>query len=237
MAWRGVAWRGMAWRGVVAKWPCGADLFSECYSNSEERAFALLVRRNRSWSRTTCLHLAAEADTKAFFAHDGVQVGTAVVGAACGCPGCKHAGGRGGVGSFLEAPPPLLQPPAPPTSGCGGGAASSGPFTGSSQSQPSPSLRVAFPSERRAWQGVFGIHQVPGDNAPSGVQQGCGGVRPAGRCTCLPGFPDPPLVGGHGGGHSCAAAAGCLHLPGPDLHQPHHLQVGWVGARAVPERW
>ncbi|XP_062054489.1 LOW QUALITY PROTEIN: transient receptor potential cation channel subfamily M member 5 [Lepus europaeus] len=48
-------------------------LFSECYSNSEERAFALLVRRNRSWSRTTCLHLAAEADTKAFFAHDGVQ--------------------------------------------------------------------------------------------------------------------------------------------------------------------
>ncbi|XP_069923331.1 transient receptor potential cation channel subfamily M member 5 [Oryctolagus cuniculus] len=49
------------------------DLFSECYSNSEERAFALLVRRNRSWSRTTCLHLAAEADTKAFFAHDGVQ--------------------------------------------------------------------------------------------------------------------------------------------------------------------
>ncbi|XP_058518636.1 transient receptor potential cation channel subfamily M member 5 isoform X2 [Ochotona princeps] len=49
------------------------DLFSECYSNSEECAFALLVRRNRSWSRTTCLHLAAEADTKAFFAHDGVQ--------------------------------------------------------------------------------------------------------------------------------------------------------------------
>uniref|UniRef100_A0A8C5VYG5 Transient receptor potential cation channel subfamily M member 5 n=1 Tax=Microcebus murinus TaxID=30608 RepID=A0A8C5VYG5_MICMU len=49
------------------------DLFSECYSNSEDRAFALLVRRNRCWSRTTCLHLAAEADTKAFFAHDGVQ--------------------------------------------------------------------------------------------------------------------------------------------------------------------
>ncbi|XP_042528559.1 transient receptor potential cation channel subfamily M member 5 [Dipodomys spectabilis] len=49
------------------------DLFSECYSNSEERAFALLVRRNHSWSRTTCLHLATEADTKAFFAHDGVQ--------------------------------------------------------------------------------------------------------------------------------------------------------------------
>ncbi|XP_027435443.1 transient receptor potential cation channel subfamily M member 5 isoform X1 [Zalophus californianus] len=49
------------------------DLFSECYSNSEDRAFALLVRRNRCWSRTTCLHLATEADTKSFFAHDGVQ--------------------------------------------------------------------------------------------------------------------------------------------------------------------
>ncbi|XP_027388272.1 transient receptor potential cation channel subfamily M member 5 [Bos indicus x Bos taurus] len=50
-----------------------ADLFSQCYRHSEERAFALLVRRNRCWSRTTCLHLATEADTKAFFAHDGVQ--------------------------------------------------------------------------------------------------------------------------------------------------------------------
>ncbi|XP_008837419.1 transient receptor potential cation channel subfamily M member 5 [Nannospalax galili] len=49
------------------------DLFSECYKNSEDRAFALLVRRNHSWSRTTCLHLATEADAKAFFAHDGVQ--------------------------------------------------------------------------------------------------------------------------------------------------------------------
>ncbi|XP_036284704.1 transient receptor potential cation channel subfamily M member 5 [Pipistrellus kuhlii] len=48
-------------------------LFSECYHNSEDRAFALLVRRTRSWSRTTCLHLATEADTKAFFAHEGVQ--------------------------------------------------------------------------------------------------------------------------------------------------------------------
>ena len=53
---------------------CPADLFSQCYRHSEERAFALLVRRNRCWSRTTCLHLATEADTKAFFAHDGVQV-------------------------------------------------------------------------------------------------------------------------------------------------------------------
>lgn len=51
-----------------------AGLFSECYSNSEARAFALLVRRSRCWSRATCLHLATEADTKAFFAHDGVQV-------------------------------------------------------------------------------------------------------------------------------------------------------------------
>ncbi|XP_028917337.1 transient receptor potential cation channel subfamily M member 5 [Ornithorhynchus anatinus] len=49
------------------------DLFTECYGNSEEWAFALLVRRNRDWSKTTCLHLAAEADTKAFFAHEGVQ--------------------------------------------------------------------------------------------------------------------------------------------------------------------
>nr|XP_020644461.1 transient receptor potential cation channel subfamily M member 5 [Pogona vitticeps] len=49
------------------------ELFSECYHNSEERAFALLVRKNRYWSKTTCLHLATEADTKSFFAHDGVQ--------------------------------------------------------------------------------------------------------------------------------------------------------------------
>ncbi|XP_045677007.1 transient receptor potential cation channel subfamily M member 5 [Phyllostomus hastatus] len=48
-------------------------LFSECYSNSEDRAFALLVRRSPAWGRATCLHLAAEADTKAFFAHEGVQ--------------------------------------------------------------------------------------------------------------------------------------------------------------------
>ncbi|XP_006861093.1 PREDICTED: transient receptor potential cation channel subfamily M member 5 [Chrysochloris asiatica] len=49
------------------------ELFSECYGNNEDRAFALLVRRNRSWGKTTCLYLATEADTKAFFAHDGVQ--------------------------------------------------------------------------------------------------------------------------------------------------------------------
>ncbi|EMP32840.1 Transient receptor potential cation channel subfamily M member 5 [Chelonia mydas] len=49
------------------------ELFSECYHNSEERAFALLVRKNQYWSKTTCLHLATEADAKSFFAHDGVQ--------------------------------------------------------------------------------------------------------------------------------------------------------------------
>lgn len=54
--------------------PSPPGLFSECYGNNEDRAFALLVRRSRSWSRTTCLHLATEADTKAFFAHEGVQV-------------------------------------------------------------------------------------------------------------------------------------------------------------------
>lgn len=67
---------GRAWASVAVAAP-SADLFSECYGNSEERAFALLVRRNRSWSRTTCLHLATEADAKAFFAHDGVQVSEA----------------------------------------------------------------------------------------------------------------------------------------------------------------
>ncbi|XP_029141347.1 transient receptor potential cation channel subfamily M member 5 [Protobothrops mucrosquamatus] len=49
------------------------ELFSECYHDSEERAFALLVRKNRYWGKTTCLHLATEADAKSFFAHDGVQ--------------------------------------------------------------------------------------------------------------------------------------------------------------------
>uniref|UniRef100_A0A8C3ER56 Transient receptor potential cation channel subfamily M member 5 n=1 Tax=Corvus moneduloides TaxID=1196302 RepID=A0A8C3ER56_CORMO len=49
------------------------ELFSECYHNSEERAFALLVRKNQHWSKTTCLQLATEADAKSFFAHDGVQ--------------------------------------------------------------------------------------------------------------------------------------------------------------------
>ncbi|KAG5839080.1 hypothetical protein ANANG_G00201140 [Anguilla anguilla] len=49
------------------------DLFSECYSNSEDRAYALLVRKTRYWSKCTVLDLATEADAKFFFAHDGVQ--------------------------------------------------------------------------------------------------------------------------------------------------------------------
>lgn len=94
-----------------------AGLFSECYSNSEDRAFALLVRRNRSWSRTTCLHLAAEADTKAFFAHEGVQVRGWLQG---GGPGEAAAGGVAAVpraprppGVSAEAPLPPLGPRPP----------------------------------------------------------------------------------------------------------------------------
>uniref|UniRef100_A0A8C9RN27 Transient receptor potential cation channel, subfamily M, member 5 n=1 Tax=Scleropages formosus TaxID=113540 RepID=A0A8C9RN27_SCLFO len=49
------------------------DLFSECYANSEDRAYALLVRKTCSWSKSTVLNLATEADAKCFFAHDGVQ--------------------------------------------------------------------------------------------------------------------------------------------------------------------
>ncbi|KAM3876709.1 transient receptor potential cation channel subfamily M member 5 [Diretmus argenteus] len=49
------------------------DLFGECYSNSEDRAYALLVRRTCCWSKSTVLNLATEADAKSFFAHDGVQ--------------------------------------------------------------------------------------------------------------------------------------------------------------------
>lgn len=50
------------------------DVFGECYSNSEDRAYALLVRRTHCWSKSTVLNLATEADAKSFFAHDGVQV-------------------------------------------------------------------------------------------------------------------------------------------------------------------
>lgn len=77
----------------------GPGLFSECYSNSEDRAFALLVRRNRCWSRTTCLHLATEADTKAFFAHDGVQVSLWLRGGQIG--GARSCGAGGAVRGAL----------------------------------------------------------------------------------------------------------------------------------------
>uniref|UniRef100_A0A8C1D901 Transient receptor potential cation channel, subfamily M, member 5 n=1 Tax=Cyprinus carpio carpio TaxID=630221 RepID=A0A8C1D901_CYPCA len=49
------------------------DLFSECYSNSEDRAYSLLVRKTCCWSKATVLNLATLADAKCFFAHDGVQ--------------------------------------------------------------------------------------------------------------------------------------------------------------------
>uniref|UniRef100_UPI00398ECA5E transient receptor potential cation channel subfamily M member 5 n=1 Tax=Pristiophorus japonicus TaxID=55135 RepID=UPI00398ECA5E len=49
------------------------DVFGACYTNSEDRAFSLLIRKTKYWSKTTCLQLATEADAKSFFAHDGVQ--------------------------------------------------------------------------------------------------------------------------------------------------------------------
>ncbi|KAF3832961.1 hypothetical protein F7725_026626 [Dissostichus mawsoni] len=42
------------------------DVFGECYSNSEDRAYALLVRRTHCWSKSTVLNLATEADAKSF---------------------------------------------------------------------------------------------------------------------------------------------------------------------------
>lgn len=50
------------------------DLFGECYHNSEERAARLLLRRCPLWGEATCLQLAMQADARAFFAQDGVQV-------------------------------------------------------------------------------------------------------------------------------------------------------------------
>lgn len=97
-------WAGQgAWASVLPgeagwpRWRAGrprAGLFSECYGSSEDLAFALLVRRGRCWAKTTCLRLATEADAKAFFAHDGVQVRV-----------------RGEEGSGQEVPPrPLAMP-------------------------------------------------------------------------------------------------------------------------------
>ncbi|XP_056397666.1 transient receptor potential cation channel subfamily M member 4-like [Hyla sarda] len=48
-------------------------VFNECYRNSENRAFKLLVRRSPVWGGATCLQLAYEADARNFFAQDGVQ--------------------------------------------------------------------------------------------------------------------------------------------------------------------
>ncbi|XP_061029118.1 transient receptor potential cation channel subfamily M member 4 isoform X6 [Eubalaena glacialis] len=49
------------------------DLFGECYRSSEERAAHLLLWRCPLWGDATCLHLAMQADARAFFAQDGVQ--------------------------------------------------------------------------------------------------------------------------------------------------------------------
>ncbi|KAL7977238.1 hypothetical protein Chor_009187 [Crotalus horridus] len=48
-------------------------VFSECYRNSEPRAYKLLVRCSHLWGRATILHLAHQADARLFFAQDGVQ--------------------------------------------------------------------------------------------------------------------------------------------------------------------
>lgn len=50
------------------------DLFGECYRSSEHRAARLLIRRCPLWGDATCLQLAMQADARAFFAQDGVQV-------------------------------------------------------------------------------------------------------------------------------------------------------------------
>ncbi|XP_039216172.1 transient receptor potential cation channel subfamily M member 4 isoform X3 [Crotalus tigris] len=48
-------------------------VFSECYRNSEPRAYKLLVRCSHLWGGATILHLAHQADARLFFAQDGVQ--------------------------------------------------------------------------------------------------------------------------------------------------------------------
>lgn len=54
--------------------PLLPDLFGECHRSSEERAAHLLLRRCPFWGGATCLQLAMQADARAFFAQDGVQV-------------------------------------------------------------------------------------------------------------------------------------------------------------------
>uniref|UniRef100_H0WBS3 Transient receptor potential cation channel subfamily M member 4 n=1 Tax=Cavia porcellus TaxID=10141 RepID=H0WBS3_CAVPO len=51
----------------------GVDLFGECYRSNEHRASRLLLRRCPLWGDATCLQLAMQADSRAFFAQDGVQ--------------------------------------------------------------------------------------------------------------------------------------------------------------------
>lgn len=50
------------------------DFFFECYSNSEDFVFVLLVCWNCCWSKIICLYLVIEVDVKVFFVYDGVQV-------------------------------------------------------------------------------------------------------------------------------------------------------------------
>uniref|UniRef100_A0A665UDU0 Transient receptor potential cation channel subfamily M member 4-like n=1 Tax=Echeneis naucrates TaxID=173247 RepID=A0A665UDU0_ECHNA len=49
------------------------DVFGECYQNSENRAFTLLIRKSPVWGGATCLQMATAADARLFFSHDGVQ--------------------------------------------------------------------------------------------------------------------------------------------------------------------
>lgn len=116
-----------------------AGLFSECYSNSEDRAFALLVRRNRSWSRTTCLHLATEADAKAFFAHDGVQVTVWLPLPPPSKSWPRRAGGTGGTfSSWKRLPGFLLAAPGQPFVRLG--SQQRGRLLGSALPHPKPGL-------------------------------------------------------------------------------------------------
>ncbi|CAH2318941.1 transient receptor potential cation channel subfamily M member 4 [Pelobates cultripes] len=64
----------MAMKDLAAKFEhLAIGVFNECYRNSENRAFKLLVRRSNVWGGATCLQLAYEADARNFFAQDGVQ--------------------------------------------------------------------------------------------------------------------------------------------------------------------
>ncbi|MEE6509068.1 hypothetical protein FKM82_024067 [Ascaphus truei] len=64
----------VAMRDLAARFEqLAIGVFNECYRNSENRAFKLLVRRSNVWGGATCLQLAYEADARNFFAQDGVQ--------------------------------------------------------------------------------------------------------------------------------------------------------------------